>query len=134
MDSAWEQEKLEARKILDAKRAAESLAFSARFVGRLFDLQKALHKKDGIIRIPFYIKTSVAVQHNDEHVSSVRYLSGQCWLSIKLVSCGDLFPFRHQHIFLRKYAQKAHSTRKQSDTKPTIEKRNHPVRDNMSQP
>jgi hypothetical protein len=34
MDSVWEQKKLEARKMLDAKRAAEFPASSPRFVGR----------------------------------------------------------------------------------------------------
>jgi len=34
VDSVWEQEKLEARKMLDAKRAADSHTSDARFVGR----------------------------------------------------------------------------------------------------
>ena len=37
VDSAWEQKKLEARKILE--NAAESPASSARFVGRIFIAQ-----------------------------------------------------------------------------------------------
>jgi hypothetical protein len=37
VDSAWEQDKLEARKMLE--NAAESPASSARFVGRRFDIE-----------------------------------------------------------------------------------------------
>jgi hypothetical protein len=36
VDSAWEQEKLVARKMIDAKRAADSPSSAARFVGRFF--------------------------------------------------------------------------------------------------
>ena len=48
VDSAWEQEKLEARKMLDAKRAAESPASSARFVGRVFILETRLCFNDAL--------------------------------------------------------------------------------------
>jgi len=44
VDSAWEQEKLKARKMLDAKRAAESPASSARFVGQWRDYETLLIK------------------------------------------------------------------------------------------
>ena len=36
MDNVWEQEKLDARKLLDAKRGDESHLSSARFVGRRY--------------------------------------------------------------------------------------------------
>ena len=39
VDSVWEQEKPEARKMLDAKRAAESHTSGARFVGTLLTLR-----------------------------------------------------------------------------------------------
>jgi len=45
VDSVWEQEKLEARKMLDTKRAAESPAPSVRCVGRFFVMQDSPPEK-----------------------------------------------------------------------------------------
>jgi len=45
VDSAWGQRKLEARKLLNAKRAADSPAFSARGVSPLFAIKYLSVKK-----------------------------------------------------------------------------------------
>jgi len=56
VDSAWEQKKLEARKLLE--NAAESPASSARFVGRFWVVQDSLPIKDTAANLTKFLHTT----------------------------------------------------------------------------
>jgi hypothetical protein len=62
VDSAWEQEKLEARKMLE--NAAESHTSGARFVGQRFD---ALHILIYCVRILYRIQSRLYKKHIQRH-------------------------------------------------------------------
>jgi len=53
VDSAWEQEKLEARKILE--NAAESHTSGARFVRRCYFMQDSVPEKDNFYKLTKFL-------------------------------------------------------------------------------
>jgi hypothetical protein len=55
VDNAWEQGKLEARKL--SKKAAESHTSGARFVGQPLRLQERWQKKDATVRLTKLLHT-----------------------------------------------------------------------------
>ena len=88
MDNAWEQRKLEARKMLDAKLAAESHLSSARFVRRFLLCNTRRLKKDDIL-------LGLIVMFQSNEFQAMRYgLSFQFLLIYKILLLGLTFLFR----------------------------------------
>ena len=67
VDSVWEQEKLEARKMLE--NATESPASSARCVRRFFIVQDSLAEKDTVTDVPLIFQNSNRQTNHDSSIS-----------------------------------------------------------------